>query len=500
MYRGKYEANPKGGKQPQRKMVTQLSEETAVKAAAPVAAPPKQTKKKNKKKKITAGTVIFYTLYFIMILVAALAIRYGLGWLENWLTDFEASQPDAKCQEVFDQYFADPDWATVYDLLDSDAVGTMTKDAFVAYMEQKVGQTELTYSKTSAGLSGGRKFILRLDGQNIGTFTLTNSVTGELEIPDWKLSHVEVFVAAREYVTVLTAYGNTVTVNGLTLDESYIIRTTETTVEEYLPEGIHGPRTATYYIGGLLNAPEVTVTDANDNAVKMDYDPEARAYTEAFEISDITIAQNQYDFVLEATKTYFRFMLDAATPAQLREYFDSNTDTYKTIIKSEDPWLQDYRTYDFGTEKIYDFCRYSEDMFSVRIAMDLNVTRTNGTIKTFSVDTTFFVSRAGKTWKITGMTNVDVTQVLTKVRMTYLQDGKALSSQMVATDVTSLQLPNVVVPECKALAGWFLQNEDEKGNITYTLVFQPGEDGSVKLPAGYVLEPMELHVLFEEVK
>lgn len=486
MYRGKYEATNRGGRQP-----------APQPAKTPVKTP---AKKKKQKKKVSLGTWIFYTMYFVMILVAAVGIRFGLGWVENWLVDFEASQPDAKCQEVFDRYFANPDWNQVYDLLDSDAVGAMTKESFVSYMEQKVGSTELTYSKTSAGLSGGRKYILRLDGKNIGTFTLTNSVTGELEIPDWKLNQVEIFVSANEYVTVLTAHGNTVTVNGQTLDDSHIIRTTSTMVESYLPEGIHGPRTATYYIKGLLNVPEVTVTDTKGNAVAMSYDPDTRTYAENFEIADIAISQDEYDFVLEATKTYFRFMLNDTGSTQLRQYFDSASQTYKTIIKSEDPWLQDFRTYDFGTEKIYDFCRYGDDLSSVRIAMDLNVTRTNGTIKTFSVDTTFFLERSGRAWKIIDMTNVDVTQVLTQVRMTYLQDGKQLSTQMVSTDVTALKLPSVVAPEGKVLAGWFLQEVNEKGDITYSRMFMPGEDGSVKLPAGYVLEPMELHVLFEEAK
>ena len=54
--------------------------------------------------------------------------------------------------------------------------------------------------------------------------------------------------------------------------------------------------------------------------------------------------------------------------------------------------------------------------------------------------------------------------------------------------------------EGKTLAGWFVQDVDAEGNTTYSLVFEPAEDGSVKLPAGYVLEPMELHALFEEAK
>ena len=132
--------------------------------------------------------------------------------------------------------------------------------------------------------------------------------------------------------------------------------------------------------------------------------------------------------------------------------------------------------------------------------MDLNVTRTNGTIKTFSVDTTFFVTRSGKTWRVIEMTNVDVSQILTQVRLTYLQDGQVLSSVMTDTECSTLETPSVTVPEGKVFSGWFLLGKDDKGDTTYTRVFQPDENGTVKLPAGYVLEPMELHALFEEAK
>ena len=456
--------------------------------------------KAKKKKKISAGTVIFYSLYFVMIIAAVLGIRYGLGWLEGWLTDYEASQPDAKCQEVFDRYFTNPDWNEVFTLLDAEAVGAMTQAEFATYMENTVGEQELTYTKTSAGLSGGRKYILRLDGENLGTFSLKNSVTGDLEIPDWQLDTVEVFVSAKEKVTVFTEYGNTVTVNGQTLGDSHVIKSTSTVAEEYLPEGVLGPRTVTYYIDGLLNAPEVTVMDAEGNTVEMVYDADNQLYSQAEGMQEEEIAQKAQDFVVNATKIYCRYMVDAASAGQLREYFDGTSETYKTIIKSDDRWLQDYKTYDFSEATVSGYRQYNEDLFSVRIAIDLLVTRTNNTVKTFSLDTAFFVERYGKSWRVIEMTNVDVNQVLTQVRMTYLQDGKVLATEMVSTDVTTLQTPDLIAPEGKVLAGWFLQTEDANGDTTYSLVFQPSEGGQVKLPAGYTLEPMQLHALFEEAK
>ena len=193
-------------------------------------------------------------------------------------------------------------------------------------------------------------------------------------------------------------------------------------------------------------------------------------------------------------------MGNAATQTQLKKYFDSTSETYKTIIRSDDRWLQSYKTYNFGEPTLSDYCRYSEDLFSVRIAMDLLVTRKNNTVKTFTVDSTYFVRAEGNGWIVAEMTNVDVAEVLTQVRLTFMQENRVLSSEMLSADVSSLKTPAVTVPEGKVLSGWFIQSEDEAGNTTYTRVFQPDETGTVQLPADYTLEPMVLYALFEEAK
>lgn len=472
MYRGKYEA-------------------------APSAPAPKRRKPQKARRKVTGGTIAFYCLYLILIAALVGGTYFGLDWLKGWLADYEASQPDTKCQQVFDGLFADPDWGQIYDLLDPASIGNETKESFTAYMEQKVGSAELTYSKTSAGLSGGRKYIVRLGDENLGTFTLSNSIEGELEIPDWKLDTVEMFVSSREYVTVFAQQDHTVLLNGTPLTDDSIIRTTSTLAEDYLPEDVHGLRTATYFVDDLLVAPKVEVLDKDGNPVTMDYNAETRTYTEPVVVETHQINDEEYDFILDATKVYLSYMLRDTSVSKLQKYFDKSSSSYSSIVKNDQSWLQNYLGYEFSQESITNYCRYGEDLFSARISIDLNVTRTKGTIKTFSLDTTFFVEKNGSSWKIIEMTNVDVQQVLTQVRMTYMLDGEILSSHMLSNTVTTLTPPTVEVPEGKTFAGWFLESVDDNGDTTYTLAFQTGENGNVYLPTGYTLEPMVVHALFQ---
>ena len=116
-------------------------------------------------------------------------------------------------------------------------------------------------------------------------------------------------------------------------------------------------------------------------------------------------------------------------------------DSIKAIRKDE--WLQNYKTYKFGTPTVKDYCRYSDTLYSVRMIMDLNVIRTDNTTKTFSLDTTYFVETVGTKQGIVDMTNVDITEVFTQVRLTCTVDGKVVSSQMLDNDTSRLQLPTV---------------------------------------------------------
>ena len=201
----------------------------------PAPAAEKKAPKAKKKKGIRVGTIIFYFLYLLLIGAAAYGIHYALGLLNDWLVVYEASQPDTRSQEIFNELFAEPDWGKIYDMAGLEGTEFEGKEAYITYMEQLVGDQELTYSKTSAGLSGGEKYIVRAGDEKVATFTMENPITDELEIPQWDLSGVEAgFFTRDEDVTILTQPGRTVKLNGVTLGEEYIIKTTSSTVDEYL--------------------------------------------------------------------------------------------------------------------------------------------------------------------------------------------------------------------------------------------------------------------------
>ena len=463
----------------------------------------KKAQKKNKKKKgIRVGTVIFYLFYLMLIGAAAYGINYGLGLLNDWLTVYEASQPDTRSREIFNEYFADPDWGKIYDMAGLTGTEFEGKDAYVAYMQAKVGDNELTYSKTSAGLSGGQKYIVKVGEEKVATFTMQNPITGELEIPEWSLDAIEAgFFTRNEDVTILTQPGRTVTLNGVPLDETYVIKTTSSIVDNYLPEGVHSQSTTTLYAQGFLVMPEVLVIDANGEVVELAYNEETNTYYEEQLANPVVneISAAEEDALVEAMLAYCKHMI-GASGANLTKHFDTKSDIYKTIIKNE-LWFKGYASYDFTYAVVSEYHRYTEDLFSARIQLTLNTYRKDGSLKDFPINTTVFLQKDknGK-WLVNNMTNVNIHEIITEVRMTWTQDGEILSSEMVDASTKFLTPPAVTVPEGKEFIGWFTETKDSEGNVTLSLVFAPTESGTISLADSYVLEPMVLVARFDTPK
>lgn len=468
MYHGKYEA--KKGAAPVRK--------TAPKA----------------KPKSRVGTIVFYSIYFLLIAAFLFMVFGGLNALEDWLVQYEASQPNVKCQQVFEELFADPDWKEIYALANEEDTSYDSADSYAAYMEQKVGSNALTYTETSAGLSGDHKYVVKMGSEKVAMYTLTDQSPADSQLKDWVLGEVELFYERTASVTVCAQPDRIVTVNGIALDSSHVISSTATLAEGYLPEGVHGYRMQTMYVDALMVAPKVAVTDANGNAVEMTYNEDTHTYTEVIPTQEMADEKNT---IVTAVQTYGKYMIEAASKTQLARYFDSAYPAYKSIAKSDVSWTQNYRGYEFTEAEITEFYRYSDTVFSAHVELTMNVTRNDGTIKEFPVQGTFFFHHNGSKWLVTEMTNINVQEQQTQVRLTYLQDGKTLSSEMVASDSRLLSTPTVEAPEGKVFSGWFRESTDASGEKTMSLVFLPDGSGAVALPEGYTLEPMVLHALFE---
>lgn len=465
-------------------------------------APIKKKKKSKKKKANPTITLIFYTFYLLMIAAACLAIYLGLNWLNGWLKNFEAAQPDVKSQQVFEALFADPDWAALYEMAGEENTAFEGSQQFASYMEAKVGDQELNYIETSNGISADKKYIVRLGDEKVATFLLQGKEGASItDIPDWTPGGVEVFYNRQKDVRIQLNAGCTAYVNGVALDDSYTVETTYTAVEKYIPLGAALNRVNVQTVDDLLVDPEVKVLDKDGNEVALHYDDQTNTYVATTEAAEEEIPEEFRDLMLGAAKSYAGFMINASEGQSLLNYFDGSSNSYKQILAmNQELWMNADRGHIFLDESVTQYIRYSDDLFSARVHVKMDVVCRDNTRKDYVVDTTLFFKNNGTKWLCYEMTNEEISREVREVLLTFKNGENVLAQNFYEDNVSELLAPVVSVPDGKVFSGWMRQVNNTDGTVAMEVVFVPDEAGKVEIPFGAKLDPMVLYPLFEDAQ
>lgn len=481
-----------------------------VPAKAPAPTPQKHTQTQAPKKKgPRLGGVIFYTLYFLFILVFFLATYLAMQWVNGWLLDYQAAQPDVKAESVFSQLFTNPDWDALYVASGVEDSPFEGKEQFVTYMNNRVDPTQLTYLETSAGLSGGKKYVVRMGDTQIATFTLTDqsqqntTETGLgrfTHVPDWQLGAVEVFFQREGTYRIRKQDNHTALLNGVTVTDDYTIQVASTKADAYLPTGTKGNSICLQEINGLMEKPTVEIFDETGAQMEVSYDEDTQTFSEGLQGSTIDVQEKTA--ALGAAESYCKWMIEELTDrGTLAKYYDPTSEAYKKIARlgHYDLWAQDNDGYEFKNEEITNFVRYSDTLFSCRVTLTMEVkVRIDGSTKSFDyAQSLFFSKNDSGNWLCYASTNEDVSQPVGKVRLTFMQGETLLLSDLFETESKQIITPMITVPEGKVFSGW-VRREEEDGKTTLTLVFQPDSSGVVDIPEGNSLTPMTLYALFED--
>lgn len=512
MYQGKFSAKNRGqasGEKALKQIIETRNARNAVRAAKiakrkgeplpqqPAAAPSKKPAAP-KQKKSGKG---FWKFYCSFIALFCVLTGVMMIWLQGWLKNFEAAQPTLKCQEVFDELFADPDWEALYELAGMSGSPYEGKEQYAAYMAEKVGGQNLNFVETSAGLSNDKKYFVRLGTERLASFTLEDQRGPLASIPDWQFGKLNLIFSRQSGYLIQKLDGHTAYVNGVPLDESYTIQIGATSAEKFLPIGTPGVRTCLQRITGLMTQPTVTAFGPTGEEFEVIYDEASGIFIEQTEANAIT--DEFKELAVNTAKAYSEFMINAAggRPGVAR-YFDGSSEIYADIIAmGKELWMNADYGHRFTSEEVTQYTRYSESLFSCRVALEMVVTLKDGTTRPFEIDQAlFFRQKSDGVWVCYQMTNEDISQPVGQVRLTFMNDDEVLTTGFYDTHASELLTPVVSVPSGKVFGGWVKESFDDTGRRTLTLMFVPDETGHVPLSGTAALEPMTLYALFENAE
>lgn len=345
--------------------------------------------KLKKAKNLKAGTIVFYSIYLVLVIAAIFGVMSLLKELTLYLDNYERSLEKYEAEEVFDTYFSPCRFDTLYDMQKIELSEFENKNHFITYMEKQYNGKEIIYKEASSGLSEDKKYSVAADNVKFAEFTL--SKTKEPKNPEntWYLNSLSTIYQKNESVAIKIYKGSKAFVNDIELADSYITTDDITTDScKHVPEGVTGIMMREYKVDSLLLKPSVKVINRYGNESTLVYDEKNNIYVEEITYDEPT--EDIIKLATDAAQTYAKYITLDASLNTLSKYFDSTSNTYKNIRVSEIKWYTAHIGYEFEDVELKEYYKYDENTFSIRYSCNHQVYRTRTDKHTFPLDLTLY--------------------------------------------------------------------------------------------------------------
>lgn len=347
---------------------------------------------------------VFWCIYAVLVIAAIVVIQIALGQVETFLAQYEASQPKHAAKAVFDENFAEFDALSYLDKFDESIFGLETKENVAKYLAEKTDGAEFSYYSISSSESGTYKYAVRAGNVKIAEFYLYES-EGENGFPTYTAGDFSVYFAANEDVTVTVPKGASVSLNGVQLDDGYIIENDIPDAHnQFLPDGVAGKYYTRYKASGFVSAPQITVNDISGELTIVESED---GYVTVPVYND-ALKSAYSEYVLSALQNYAtyiqgRYSNGGVSLGMVTQYFDPSSKVYATVKKVSNKYVNSYDSYEFKDEVADEFIQYDENTFSCRVSFDQVLHLKGAADYVDHIDYTLYLRRVGNKFLIFDM-------------------------------------------------------------------------------------------------
>lgn len=352
-------------------------------------------------------------LAYAGILVVLIVVLLIYTW--NSMKKYEASQPSNVVEKLVEKIekgdFSDVNvgFSSKYE------TATDAKDLFIDQIKGK----DLTYKMISTNKEVAEFHILSGD-EKIATVSLKGSNHKEtfkiLTICDWKVDTVIANIAnGANNVNVTVPESYKVYVNDVLLGKDELDGDAKKAFEiDYVETYATIPTIVTYKVEGLINKPDVKITNAAGEAIDLssysDYTNVVLGYEET------EMPKELLDYVSKAAKDYSDFFTKdlpgcATSTKGIEKYFPEGSMYIKLAenYRLNDMWMYSaHNSREFRNFKVDNYIQYSDDLFSCTVSFTKRVVLTsNGQEKLDDNNQIYYyVKIADNDWRIAAMMDV----------------------------------------------------------------------------------------------
>lgn len=357
------------------------------------------SRERAKKPRGAAGTIVFYSIYFVLLAAALSAAAAGLGKLWEFLQHYESCQiyhaTDALTRELNSGDISRlcggvEDTVSPYE--NGETVRRQLSERFTGDFSLKRNIKESTKENPV--------YTISCAGEPVGFARLT--VTGHDELYGFEIFGVErvygVRLVQNERVALELPSGCTAKINGVELSEYSAHSTAEIKEAAHFGEYLaNAPKLESYTVDGLMYQPEVEFCDRAGKPLEAVRD-DSGAYACGLPTYDAETAKQAGEFALEFSELYSRYIANDAYFSSLSGYIPESAELYNTLKTYEGQFYTYHSGYDFTSEQVKSVTQYSDTCFAVRVSYDHEVYY-GGETFTYPADNTIFAVSTGQGWR-----------------------------------------------------------------------------------------------------
>ena len=364
----------------------------------------KKDEGKKKGSKTKRKSRVFWKIYAVVAGLIALAIAVTLIIFHNFLASYEAAQPVHTMEEV----------AKIFDNADVDTILSYCAEDYPEEYESVIKSMivsklkgEVTYAKKlSVYEENEPAYSLRVDGSEVAIVYLSlDAKRGSFNAKQWSFDYVEGLIDEAETITITAPEGYVLTVDGKTIDETYLTETTvvdSITGQDEVVNYTELPKLCTYTVGNLYGDPEVHCYTADGVTEVAADSAEEDSYTYGF-YQDNAISDEMRESLIEVAKVYTDYATNDAEFSSFAKYLYQGTEFYKDMSNAQDglEWVLAHSSEKGYSEfDVHDYTIYTDSFYTVQVDFTVTVNYTNGQVKENATSLTFYYVQIDGAWEL----------------------------------------------------------------------------------------------------
>lgn len=354
-------------------------------------------KKKSGKFKLS-GFWLFLAIYSAALV---LIMMIGLLWVNGMLKDYELGMPDSAMKKELKQ-FESANIETLVEKNSNMVSAYEKKENIVSYLKEKVSAGELTFSRKSGEYTSENPvYIVKANDNAIAKVSLAESGKNGHGFSNWKVNSIEFgqFMNKSNSISITAPSKAVVTINGKACGED-ILDKKDVKVEtaKNVDKFVTAPTNNVYVISGLMATPEIKATlDGKELSIVKD---EKTGNCTVMYPADEALEKSVAERIKTINTEYGKYIINRGSLTKLKSYMVGNASEYVSDIPAVWAFLYGKTyTYEFKTNEIRNFVKYSDDCFSCDVHFDLYVQWNTGD-KNYDTNMTYTFIKQKNTWML----------------------------------------------------------------------------------------------------